>query len=74
MEQSQTNPCRNGILFVIDELASELKMGDFEYHLVRDRLHSALTKSSEAQAIYFIKKIHTLFGDIICSVEVKKSP
>lgn len=64
-----TNPCRNGILEMVDELARELEIGELEFKIMRSRLKSALNQSTEIQAEYFIRKTNKLLEGIICTIQ-----
>lgn len=61
-----TNPYRNGIMSMFDQLCFELKFNGWKYDLARNEVKKALNECSEVEANLFIKRVYNLCSEVLC--------
>ena len=66
-----TNPYRNGILKVFDDLAHDMGRHGFKHELARTTLKSALRNCTELQAFTYLNKLNKSCSDILCLTKIQ---
>lgn len=69
IEYVNSNPFRNGILKVFDDLSYSLNWHGFKHEIARTTLKSALKNCTEVQAKEYLSKLNQSCIEILCKTE-----
>jgi hypothetical protein len=70
LKSVNSNPFRNGILKVFDDLSYSLNWHGFKHEIARTTLKSALKNCTEAQAREYLNKLNESCNEILCKTTI----